>query len=111
MKRLFVLTPEAKNDLRRFFSISPRIARIQRRGSGPNSTRTFRTLGRSPGVGHYHDEILSRKYRFWNFYSYAVAYVWESRPVQVISIVHGARDLAVFFTLRGAGPPHYCRSA
>jgi len=43
---------------------------------------------------------LSRKYRFWNFYSYVVAYAWEERPIHVISTVHGARDLAVFFTLR-----------
>ena len=57
-------------------------------------------LGKSPGIGHYHLELLSRKYRFWNFYSYVVAYVWEARPIQVISIVHGARNLAVFFSLR-----------
>ena len=43
MKRLFVLTPEAKQDL----------------------------------------------------YSYVVVYVWEAKPIQVISVVHGARDLAV----------------
>jgi hypothetical protein len=29
-----------------------------------------------------------------------VAYVWEAKPIQVISVVHGARDLAVFFALR-----------
>jgi hypothetical protein len=29
-----------------------------------------------------------------------VAYVREARPIKVISFVHGARDLAVFFSLR-----------
>ena len=62
----------------------------------------LQSLGRSPGIGHYHDELLSRKYRFWNFYSYVVAYVWQTKPIRVISVVHGARDLAVFFTLRGS---------
>jgi plasmid stabilization system protein ParE len=47
-------------------------------------------LGRSPGIGHYHEELLSRKYRFWNFYSYMIAYVWEAKPIQVIAVVHGA---------------------
>ena len=58
-------------------------------------------LDRSPGIGHYHDELLtSRKYRFWNFDKYVIAYAWEAKPIQVVSFVHGARDLAVFFSLR-----------
>lgn len=100
MKRLFVLTPEARNDLK---DILLDIAE-----DNPDTAERLRaefydglqSLGRSPGIGHYHDELLSRKYRFWNFYSYVVAYVWEAKPIQVISVVHGARDLAVFFTLR-----------
>jgi plasmid stabilization system protein ParE len=53
----------------------------------------LQSLGRSPGIGHYHGELLSRKHRFWNFHSYVVAHVWEAKPIQVISVVHGARDL------------------
>ena len=60
----------------------------------------LQALGRAPGIGHYHEELLSREYRFWNFYSYIVAYSWEPSPIQVIGVVHGARDLAVFFELR-----------
>lgn len=60
----------------------------------------LQALGRSPGIGHYHDELLGRRYRFWNFYSYVVVYAWEARPIRVIGVVHGARDLAVFLTLR-----------
>ena len=57
-------------------------------------------LGRSPGIGHYHEELLDRGYRFWNFYSYVVCYVWETKPIQIVAIVHGARDLASFLTRR-----------
>jgi plasmid stabilization system protein ParE len=60
----------------------------------------LQVLGRSPGIGHYHDELLSREYRFWNFYSYVVAYAWEEKPIQIVSVVHGARDLAAFFVHR-----------
>jgi antitoxin ParD1/3/4/toxin ParE1/3/4 len=60
----------------------------------------LRVLARSPGIGHFREELLSRKYRFWNFYSYVVVYVWEAKPIQVVSIVHGARDLAALFALR-----------
>lgn len=100
MKKRFVLTPTAKADLRVILedlaqdSPEAALTLYQRFYDG------FRTLARSPGIGHYHDELLSRKYRFWNLYPYVVVYAWEARPIQVVSIVHGARDLAVFFTLR-----------
>ena len=100
MKRLFVLTPEAKNDLKEIIldiaEDSPDAAERLR----SEFYQRLQLLGQSPGIGHYQDELLSRKYRFWNFYSYVVAYVWEARPIQVVGVVHGARDLAVFFTLR-----------
>ena len=100
MTRLFVLTPEARNDIKEIL--------LDIAEDSPDTAERLRSefyeglqrLGRSPGIGHYHDELLSRKYRFWNFYSYVVAYVWETKLVQVISVVHGARNLAVFFTLR-----------
>ena len=100
MKRLFVLTPEAKRDLQDVLldiaEDSPDTAERLR----SEFHEGLRALGRSPGIGHYHDELLNRKYRFWNFYSYVIAYAWEARPIQVIGVVHGARDLGVFFSLR-----------
>jgi len=63
----------------------------------------LRTLGRAPAIGHFHDELLDRKFRFWNFYRYVIAYAWEKKPIQVICVVHGARDLAAFFSLHS--PP------
>ena len=100
MKRLVVLTPETKAGLREILGDiaedSPDAAERLRSGfySG------LQALGRSRGIGHYHDELLSRKYRFWNFYSYVVVYAWQANPIQVISVVHGSRDLALFFALR-----------
>jgi plasmid stabilization system protein ParE len=100
VKRLFALTPEARNDLRGILldiaEDSPDAAERLR----SEFYEKLQSLGRSPGIGHYHEELLNRKYRFWNFYSYVVAYVWEAKPIQVISVVHGARDLAVFLALR-----------
>ena len=100
MKCLFVLTPEAKKDLKEIL--------LDIAEDRPDTAERVRlefyerllTLGRSPGIGHYHDELLSRKYRFWNFNSYVVVYAWKARPIQVIGVVHGVRDLAVFLSLR-----------
>lgn len=62
----------------------------------------LQNLGRSPGIGHYHEELLGRRFRFWNFYSYVVVYVWEAKPIRVIAVVHGARDLAFFLNVRAS---------
>ena len=100
MSRPFLLTPEAKTDLKEIL--------LDIAEDSPDAAQRLRSeffeglqaLGRSPGIGHYHEELLSRKYRFWNFYSYVVAYDWESRPIRIISVVHGARDLSAFFAQR-----------
>ena len=100
MKRRFVLTPEAKSDLR---TILLDIAEDNPKTAERIRTEFYaelRKLERSPGIGHHHEELLSRKYRFWNFYKNVIAYAWEVKPIQVVGVVHGARDLAVFFSLR-----------
>ena len=100
MKRRFVLTPEAKSDLSDILldiaEDSPDAAERLR----CEIYETFQRLGQSPGIGHYHEELLDRRYRFWNFYSYVVCYVWESKPIQIVAVAHGARQLASFFESR-----------
>ncbi|HMC58689.1 MAG TPA: type II toxin-antitoxin system RelE/ParE family toxin [Candidatus Solibacter sp.] len=100
MKRRFVVTPEAKSDLRDIL--------LDIADDSPDTAERLRSeihealqrLGQSPGIGHYHEELLDRRYRFWNFYSYVVCYVWERKPIQIIAVVHGARDLTAFFSSR-----------
>ena len=68
MRKPFVLTPTAKADLRDSLldlaEDSPDAAHSLRERLHDG----FQALGRSPGIGHYLDELLSRKYRFWNLY-------------------------------------------
>ena len=100
MKRRFLLTPEAKADLRDILvdiaEDSPDAAERIR----SEIYESFQRLGQSPGIGHYHEELLDRRYRFWNFYSYVVCYVWQRKPIQIFAVVHGARDLAIFLSSR-----------
>lgn len=98
--KLFALTPTAKSDLRDILldlaEDSPDAAdRLRER-----FLEGFQTLGRSPGIGHYHDDLLGRKYRFWNLYPYIIVYAWQASPIRIIGIVHGARDLAAILTLK-----------
>jgi len=62
--------------------------------------QALQRLGRSPGIGHYHEEFLDRRYRFWNFYSMLSATSGSRKPIQIIAIVHGARNLVSFLGSR-----------
>ena len=100
MKWAFVFTPQARADLQGILldiaADSPDLAERLRL----EFYQALQRLARSPGMGRYHEELLDRRYRFWNFYSYVIAYAWRRKPSQVISIIHGKRDLAAFFGLR-----------
>jgi plasmid stabilization system protein ParE len=100
VKRRFLLTPQAKFDLREILlditEDNPDVAERMR----AELYEVFLRLGRSPGIGHHHEELLDRRYRFWNFYSWVVCYAWEQKPIQIIAVVHGARELTSFFASR-----------
>ena len=100
MKRRFVLTPEAAADLREIL-----LGIAEGRPATAERLRveflyTFQQLGRSPGIGHYREDLLDRHFRFSTFYSWVICYAWEPKPIQIIAVVHGARQLAAFFSSR-----------
>ena len=100
MKRSFVLTPEATADLREILLDIAEDSADAAERLRSEFYETFQRLAQSPATGHYHDELLDRRYRFLNLYSYVVCYVWERKPIQIICVVHGARDLASFLGSR-----------
>src|SRR5258708_7084152 len=100
MKRRFVLTPEARSDLRDILLLISEDSPATCERLRSEIHRGFQQLALSPGIGHFHEELLDRRYRFWNFYSYVVCYRWEARPIQIIAVIHGRRDLAAFFATR-----------
>ena len=100
MKRLFLLTPEARSDLSDILLDTAEDSPAAAERLRIEIYQGFERLSQSPGIGHYHEELLDRRYRFWNFYSYVVCYEWKQKPIQIIAVVHGARHLASFFSSR-----------
>jgi antitoxin ParD1/3/4/toxin ParE1/3/4 len=60
----------------------------------------FLKLAEMPGIGHYREDLLDQRYRFWRVYSYLIVYRWETDPIRIIAVVHGARNLIAFFSRR-----------
>ncbi len=99
----FVLTPQAQADLLEIWNYiaedSPESAdRVLER-----LYAAFTRLAETPAMGHHREDLADRRHRFWTVYSYVVAYRDQTRPLQIIAIVHGARQLEAFFQHRIGG--------
>ena len=52
-------------------------------------------LSGNPGLGHLRRDLTSKPVRFWAVYSYLVIYDPDSRPLEIVRILSGYRDVAV----------------
>ena len=50
-------------------------------------------LARMPLIGHRRTDVKNPAYLFWVVYSYLIVYRPETKPLQIVRIIHGARDL------------------
>lgn len=50
-------------------------------------------LAQSPGLGHTRDDLTSLPLRFWPVFSYLIVYDPARRPIEIVRVLHGARDL------------------
>jgi antitoxin ParD1/3/4/toxin ParE1/3/4 len=99
-ERPYEASPEAANDL---FEIWARIAedsvdlanRIEGEFYG-----LFDSLGRMPGQGHVRKDLTSRPVLFFPMYSFLVVYQPDVRPVRIVAVLRGKRNLARILTER-----------
>jgi plasmid stabilization system protein ParE len=52
----------------------------------------FQLLAERPGIGHARPDMPERV-RVWSVYSYLIVYDPEPRPIRIVRIIHGARDV------------------
>lgn len=53
----------------------------------------MRDLARTPGMGHHRDDLADRMLRTQNVGPYLIIYQPDTQPIQIIRVLHGARDL------------------
>ncbi len=46
-----------------------------------------------PDLGHVREDLTNRPLKFWAVFSYLIVYTAKPRPIQVIRVLHGARDI------------------
>jgi plasmid stabilization system protein ParE len=99
----FVLTPQARADLLEIWNY---IAEDSPENADQVLERlyaAFTRLAEARAMGHHREDLADRRYRFWTVYSYVIAYRDQTGPLQIIAIVHGARQLEAFFQHRIGG--------
>lgn len=56
--------------------------------------RAITMLACNPHLGHLRRDLTSKPVRFWPVYSYLIIYDPEARPLEVVRILSGYRDVA-----------------
>lgn len=89
----FVLTPAAAEDIQ---NIDDRLVGDSKAAAERVSEAMAAAMTRLAGhpmLGHVRADLTSRPYRFWSVYSYLIVYQPEPAPIQIIRVLHGARDI------------------
>ena len=50
-----------------------------------------------PGMGHSRDDLADETLRAWPVHSYLIVYRADERPIQIVRVVSGFRDLFELF--------------
>ncbi len=99
-----MLSPDALQDLQEvwdFVAIDNANAADQLEDEFFNA---FEKLARQPGMGHTRSDVTGRDVRFWPAGSYLIVYREGPPALQILAILHGARDVPEVMR-RGEYPP------
>jgi antitoxin ParD1/3/4/toxin ParE1/3/4 len=94
MSARYVLAPEAALDLVQIWRY------IKKRSSVVVADRVESVirdrivfLAGTPGAGHWSKNLTDEAVKFFPVYSYLIVYRPETKPLQVVSILHGRRNV------------------
>jgi plasmid stabilization system protein ParE len=51
-------------------------------------------LARNPEIGHIRRDLTSKPVRFWPIYSYLIIYDPSTKPLEIVRVLSGYRDIA-----------------
>jgi plasmid stabilization system protein ParE len=94
VRRRYKVTPQARCDLLSIWEFIARDSVSAAEGLTIRFERAFYLLAQFPRKGHKRVDIrTSEPVLFWPVGSYVIVYRPEPRPIVIVRVVHGARDL------------------
>jgi antitoxin ParD1/3/4 len=99
--KLFVITPRAKEDVNDIWDYiaDDSIEAADRVLDALDDAMV--NVSKTPGIGHWREELTDKRHRFFLVYSYLIVYRHETKPLQIIRVLHAGRDLQ---SILGLGP-------
>lgn len=89
----YVFTPRAKRDVDEIWDyIASENIEVADRVIDALERAVLR-LAKNPGIGHFREELADKSHRFWLVDSYLIVYRDETCPLQIVRVLHAARDL------------------
>lgn len=94
MRRRYSLTPQARLDLISIWEFIARDSIDAADRVAEKLANAFRSLAQFPRKGHRRTDLhATGELRFWPVGAYVIVYSCESKPIVIVRIIHGARDL------------------
>jgi antitoxin ParD1/3/4/toxin ParE1/3/4 len=101
----YLLSPEARDDLREIRDyVARQGGRRLARYVLQEIAATLRLLADHPEVGHFRRDLTPLPVKFWPVFSYLIVYDPSSRPLAIVRVLHGRRNVAAILP-RGRGNP------
>jgi toxin ParE1/3/4 len=94
MTRRYVLAPEAALDLVQIWRYIKKQSSVEIADRVESVIRDkIVFLAANPGAGHWRKNLTDEAVKFFPVYSYLIVYRPETTPLQIVSILHGRRDV------------------
>ena len=90
----YILAPEAVTDLIEIWCFIKKKASLEvaERVEGVIRTKIV-YLAANSGGGHWRKDLTDEAVKFFPVYSFLIVYRPETKPLQIVAILHGHRDL------------------
>jgi plasmid stabilization system protein ParE len=96
MKR-FTFSPEAARDVRDIWAYIADENIAAARKVRLNLFDACRLLAENPSIGHSREDLTDQPVLFWPVGSYVIIYDSRQKPISIVRVVHGARDVPSLF--------------
>jgi toxin ParE1/3/4 len=95
----YLLTDEAKEDIADIRKYLKREAGLRVAQSTVKKIRdAIVFLSRTPGAGHLREDLTDEAIKFWPVFSYLIVYNPAARPIEILRIIHGSREVAAILS-------------
>jgi plasmid stabilization system protein ParE len=101
MKQGYVVAPQAARDLVDIWRYLVKESSEETADRVESAIRNkFAYLADFPNGGHWRRDLTTANVRFFSVYSYLIVYRPETKPIQIVAILHGHRDFSALLTKR-----------